>query len=1158
MKALFKTFLRLLLWGLIAAAVIGGLYWLCLKLALPRNAVIAGAALALAMLLGLVLTRRIFVRRRRLSQIQKIVTLDPAGLGDDAPENRLIEKRWLRAVSIMRSSYLGRKGNPLYALPWYMVMGKTGAGKSSAIRYSGLNAMLTDVGPEEIDASTRNCDWHFFRESVIMDTAGRYAVPVNEAKDSAEWREFLTRLAKYRVRKPLNGLVIAVAADTLQGQGEHLLSEARCLRRRIDEIMRILGAKFPVYLMVTKIDLPAGLAGLLESLPEESKKQSLGVLVQSPDQESLQPIETQISGALRAFSDRLRNFCLYAGNPGDGPSPHRIMAWEEFRALMPALRAYAEEVFADNPYQETPLLRGIFLSSALRGQQENSRAFPALGALARRVFRVREKVGGVFLHDFFRRVLPADSNLYRPLAEYLRWRSSLRAMAYGAMLLATFGLSLMFYLSFQRNVGLLERMSQPINLQVPANMAFRLMEFEQRFRDEALLEREISGGALPSMGFNQATAAYQAYSDTLVEHFSRQVLDPIWSGLAEKLSRLTENTDDREFFIIASHYAWLYDLMTAAEQGKSFEDLQQIPAMPQAVLHILGLKDAPQLAPAVAYSVARTAYSTRDSAHRQELLRHWRASLAMLPEIKSYSLRWIVHSAGTAPALSPVRGEAFWGDSQGHLLSNVTLDPVFTKEGLAVTLAYLENLNRILADDPQMKPSTDDFLRWYATNYHQAWRLFALDFAEKINLLTTRPARGETIALMSTDRNPYFALILRMDNELNAIRRYLDSVPAWMDDLAVFARALTLVAKANPENEKLPLTQRLKKGVQDFHSDYSGNIDTQTRNALDMKAQSLAKDVGAYLDSLRALLPFTMSNAAAFSAIKEAMPNENNKNWIEAPITLALMAAKTMNVKLNPNPAQDSPIYALTAGPMNFFAQRLMNQASCQIQFMWEGSVLAKTRGFAPSQLRQNLFAAQGGLAREFADNTLEFMLHHTLSGYEPENLSGLAVPFTAEFLAFINSGLASYQPVRDEYGVTVTALPTNVNQGAAETPYAVELALHCAREKQSFVNYNSPASTRFVWQRNTCGDASLAIHFRSVTLNVLYAGENGFLDFLNDFQYGETVFQASDFPDQEAALNKLGVRDITLQYQFAGADELLGSHRAMAGEAPFSAAVCR
>ena len=235
-----------------------------------------------------------------------------------------------------------------------------------------------------------------------------------------------------------------------------------------------------------------------------------------------------------------------------------------------------------------------------------------------------------------------------------------------------------------------------------------------------------------------------------------------------------------------------------------------------------------------------------------------------------------------------------------------------------------------------------------------------------------------------------------------------------------------------------------------------------------------------------------------------------------------------------------------------------MNGASCQIQAMWEGNVLAKAGVLAPSQLQQGLFAEQGGLARDFADNTLAYFLNHTLTGYQPEHVVGETIPFTPDFLAFLNAGLGEYKPVRDEYGLSIAALPVDVNDGAAETPYAVDLSLQCVREKQTLVNYNSPASELFTWKRNGCGDTSLTIRFKTLTLDVLYPGENGFINFLNDFQYGAKTFKAADFPDQEAQLRKLGISEITLRYDVSGAEDLLNGYRFTPRALPFVAAECK
>jgi len=83
------------------------------------------------------------------------------------------------------------RGNPLYVLPWYLVIGESGSGKTSAIRNAGLSSPITDTGPTTGISATRNCDWWFFEEAVILDTAGRYTIPIDEGPDKEEWKNFL-------------------------------------------------------------------------------------------------------------------------------------------------------------------------------------------------------------------------------------------------------------------------------------------------------------------------------------------------------------------------------------------------------------------------------------------------------------------------------------------------------------------------------------------------------------------------------------------------------------------------------------------------------------------------------------------------------------------------------------------------------------------------------------------------------------------------------------------------------------------------------------------------------------------------------------------------------------------------------------------------------
>ena len=61
----------------------------------------------------------------------------------------------------------------LYELPWYMVIGNPAAGKSSAVLHSGLKfPFMEQTNKLSVKGvgGTRNCDWFFSTEGILLDT----------------------------------------------------------------------------------------------------------------------------------------------------------------------------------------------------------------------------------------------------------------------------------------------------------------------------------------------------------------------------------------------------------------------------------------------------------------------------------------------------------------------------------------------------------------------------------------------------------------------------------------------------------------------------------------------------------------------------------------------------------------------------------------------------------------------------------------------------------------------------------------------------------------------------------------------------------------------------------------------------------------------------
>jgi type VI secretion system protein ImpL len=132
-------------------------------------------------------------------------------------------KVWMKRCLSSRKRELGGKTGRtqyLYQLPWYIIIGPPGSGKTTALINSGLRFPL-GAGKVRGVGGTRNCDWWFTDEAVLLDTAGRYTTQdSHEEVDRAAWRGFLDLLKKHRRRRPINGAFVAISLSDLMQQNE--------------------------------------------------------------------------------------------------------------------------------------------------------------------------------------------------------------------------------------------------------------------------------------------------------------------------------------------------------------------------------------------------------------------------------------------------------------------------------------------------------------------------------------------------------------------------------------------------------------------------------------------------------------------------------------------------------------------------------------------------------------------------------------------------------------------------------------------------------------------------------------------------------------------------------------------------------------------------
>jgi type VI secretion system protein ImpL len=311
-----------------------------------------------------------------------------AGGGDarvSAADAAQLRKRFEEAIAALKKSKRGGAAD-LYKLPWYVIIGPPGSGKTTVLVNSGLNFPLAQkFGKDALRGvgGTRNCDWWFTDKAILLDTAGRYTTQDSNARaDSAGWVAFLQLLRKFRSRQPINGVLVAISASDLMTSSEREREQhVVAIRERLDELGRTLGIDVPVYVLITKCDLVAGFSEFFDELGQDARAQVWGTTF---------PIEATESGrAAEAFDkeferliQRLQERTL-GRMEGERDARRRvgILAFpQQMAALGPLLNELLRKVFSTTDFDKQILLRGVYFTS---GTQEGTPIDRMLGAIAR-------------------------------------------------------------------------------------------------------------------------------------------------------------------------------------------------------------------------------------------------------------------------------------------------------------------------------------------------------------------------------------------------------------------------------------------------------------------------------------------------------------------------------------------------------------------------------------------------------------------------------------------------------------------------------------------------------------------------------------------------------------------------------------------------------
>ena len=332
---------------------------------------------------------------------ERMADLGPQDVPDERAAKNIaaLRERFETMTALLGAKRFARPdGSSLsvHELPWYVLIGAPGSGNSTVLGNSGLRFPLQDKDePAQLTGvgGTRYCEWWFSDEAVFLDTAGRYvAHETKSLKDalagSAAWHAFLGLLKQHRPTQPLSGAIVTVSVtDLLLWAKPERQQFAAHVRMRLSELYAGLGTRFPVYLLITKMDLLAGFMEFFGGMDDQARAQVWGTTFSA----GADPVEIARDYAADFALLQERLYAEMLGRLEEEPDLVRRASIyrfpQQFHAIGPLVQEILAMAFSMQVDHHSMMLRGAYFTSATQAGKPIDRVMRTL----ERAFKVEHR-----------------------------------------------------------------------------------------------------------------------------------------------------------------------------------------------------------------------------------------------------------------------------------------------------------------------------------------------------------------------------------------------------------------------------------------------------------------------------------------------------------------------------------------------------------------------------------------------------------------------------------------------------------------------------------------------------------------------------------------------------------------------------------------------
>ncbi len=984
--------------------------------------------------------------RREIRRWQEVRRLKAsAALEGKAARLHAIRAVFRSVAETIRSSRVSGERNPLSHLPFFLLMGPGGSGKTSLSLRSRVTARFRKESPEEGVLPTETVDFFFQDRAILLDTSGRYAEVRDKTDYDDEWEQIGRLVKRMRRFEPINGVVVTVSVEDLWTKDPAALSNiAQNVRQRIDRLMKATKNRIPVYVMVTKLDQLGGFRAWYSLLTDDQADEEFGYSVKGTEEFSVVSERT-----FEAALGRIRSVSLLQSETM-GISTEALVFSRELQRLHEPLDAFLKGLFERSLYLEVPTLRGIFFSSGedhpwsfsrflngrspeivsppppreivealpeqspiyLEGRSSGTEEEEGLAVRSEiavsehfvRVLAPNRPHSGAFIRNFFLSVLPGERGQYYPigfLGQWRKWSDSLILVGWYVLNAGFAGYLFYSFLTVSHEIRTIHAMN-PSRLLMGSNFRQDLENLEQ---ERALIREMTTWDTRINSRFLAYTSSLNMVEDRIKRQFAlrfgKYLSGPLDAELRKKVDGLLAQENDPETGIYAEILVRRINMLKARQEGKGYPFLRTLPE--PASVDVLSMDPNIPVEEADLFGdlyVADVAWEGPDSRARDL---HLFQSLLMEIELKRPDFSWLVDWANRRD-ISPVTYADFW---RGTLrpAGEETIPPAYTRAGMGDILSFLTALETASPSTFNASRHAALFLERYRTRKEDVWLRFVRHFSEGENTLADSVQWKREFYTVGTLRNPYFLLIRRIGEEFPETDRSLS--PRWISLVREFRKVETsdgdkgFLSRVSSYAEILNASGRksLTNGPGQAQRYFVSMVRASkwyrryVKDLAAVKRESLKGRGHAYQVSAD-FYGFSKSRANKVSSLADA---ERDLDGIRKSL-------------VDPGNPDSILVGTLVAGPFSFALDYVGKEAACELQDRWIANVVYPGQAALTSSDLDTLLFSSSGVVPKFMDVSMSPFVRKESQGYRLVMKAGHTLPLSPDFIPYVNTSLYDWR----------------------------------------------------------------------------------------------------------------------------------------------------